>query len=323
MTRSGSGGKPEALPLSSAQLDRYRIRLRQRDRATVPGAHLIRQRGQSLEFREFRPYLPGDDIRHVDWRASARHHRPDELVVRTFEHEAQTRLVISVDTRATMRLPEPAPKLQLALWLAEAIAYIGGRSGDSVALHAMSGPAAGSLVELGASADRRRIRHALQRFAARPADPPRLSWGVVERALPPGSVWLVLTDLYFERDADVTGLAGRIRDAQRGSRWVVVVDFDSWASETRRIGRGLRRIDGPGVSGRELRVQLSDNLLDDVKRRIDERKRRFDRGAAGGGYDRLHWTWPPDATPAPAAIFREHFFGHEIVRRLVMTDGVR
>src|SRR6185436_2454785 len=151
MTRSGSGATPEALPVPSSQLDRFRLRLRQRDRGTVAGAHLIRQRGQSLEFREFRPYLPGDDIRHVDWRASARHHRQEELVIRTFEHEAQTRLVISIDTRASMRLPESAPKLQLALWLAEAIAYIAGRSGDSVALHALYGP--GALIELGATGD--------------------------------------------------------------------------------------------------------------------------------------------------------------------------
>jgi len=313
---------PEPLPVPSAQLERYRLRLRQRDRATVPGAHLIRQRGQSLEFREFRPYLPGDDIRHVDWRASARYHRPDELLIRTFEHEAQTRLVVSIDTRATMRLPESASKLQLALWFAEAIAYIAGRSGDAVALHALYGPGHRSVVELGVSTDRARIRQGLRRLVAlEPAVRPQ--WSALERALPPGSVWLVLTDLYFEHDADVAGLAARVREAQHGSRWVVVVDFDSWATESAGAGRGLRQIDGPGAGAGERRVRLTDGLLDEVKGRIEERKRRFDRGAAAGGYDRLRWTWPEDARPAAAAIFREHFFGQAIVRRLVMTDRLR
>jgi uncharacterized protein (DUF58 family) len=369
MTRSGSGATPEALPIPSSQLDRYRLRLRQRDRGTVAGAHLIRQRGQSLEFREFRPYLPGDDIRHVDWRTSARHHRRDELVVRTFEHEVQTRVVISIDTRATMRLPDVASKLQLARWFAEAMSYIAGRSGDSVALHALEG---GQVVELGSSADRSRIRRALQRIsrpntpsapsnggspgrARRARDPstelrvalrllkgeersgvrgpasdepgfgaePRLIWTALERALPPGSVWLVLTDLYFADEADVMSLAARIRNAQQGSRWVVVVDFDSWPCETHRVGHGLYRLDGPGVSAPELRVRLTSGLLDDVKGRIDERKRRFDRAAAAGGYERLRWTWPAEADPAATAIFREHFFGQEIVRRLVMPDGAR
>ena len=323
MTRSGTGATPNALPLSSSQLDRYRLRLRQRDRGTVAGAHLIRQRGQSLEFREFRPYLPGDDIRHVDWRASARHHRRGELVVRTFEHEVQTRVVISIDTRATMRLPEVASKLQLALWFAEAMSYIATRSGDSVALHALE---SGQVIELGSSADRSRIRQALQRMNAQKTTSTmskRGSWTGLERALPPGSVWLVLTDLYFAEEAEVISLAARVRNAQQGSRWVVVVDFDSWACETRRVGHGLHRLDGPGVSAPELRVRLTSGLLDDVKGRIDERKRRFDRAAAAGGYDRLRWTWPPDADPAPTAIFREHFFGHEIVHRLVMPDGAR
>src|SRR5262249_6615005 len=158
------------------------------------------------------------------WRASARHHRRGELVVRTFEHEVQTRLVITIDTSATMRLPEAASKLQLARWFAEAMAYIAGRSGDSVALHALE---SGQLIELGASADRWRIRHALQRVCAPKAtrrgrarrareersgvggpasDEP--GFGAESRltmpgALPPGSVWLVLTDLYFADDAEV------------------------------------------------------------------------------------------------------------------------
>jgi hypothetical protein len=320
MTRSGKDATPEALPVSSSQLDRYRLRLRQRDRGTVAGAHLIRQRGQSLEFREFRPYLPGDDIRHVDWRASARRHPRDELVVRTFEHEVQTRVVISIDTRATMRLPEAASKLQLALWFAEAMSYIAGRSGDSVALHALEG---GQVIELGSSADRWRIRRALQRVSASKATSNRRLWTALERALPPGSVWLVLTDLYFAEEAEVMSLAARVRNAQQGSRWVVVVDFDSWACETLRVGHGLHRLDGPGVSEPELRVRLTSDLLEDVKGRIDERKRRFDRAAAAGGYDRLRWTWPPAVDPAATAIFREHFFGQEIVRRLVMPDGAR
>jgi uncharacterized protein (DUF58 family) len=320
MTRSGNAPTTEALPIPSSQLDRYRLRLRQRERGTVAGGHLIRQRGQSLEFREFRPYLPGDDIRHVDWRASARHHRRDELVVRTFEHEVQTRLVISVDTRATMRLPEGVPKLQLASWFAEAMAYIAGRCGDSVALHGLE---SGPVIELGASADRWRIRRALQRLSASGNASPRVSTTALQRALPPGSVWLVLTDLYFATEAEVMALAARVRDAQQGSRWVVVVDFDSWACETHRVGRGLRRLEGPGVSAPELRVRLTPDLLDDVKGRIDTRKRRFDRAAAAGGYDRLRFTWPAETNPAAAGIFREHFFGQEIVRRLVMPDGAR
>ena len=133
----------------------------------------------------------------------------------------------------------------------------------------------------------------------------------------------MLTDLYFADEAEVMSLAARVRNAQRGSRWVVVVDFDSWACETHRVGHGLHRLEGPGVSALELRVRLTSGLLDQVKGRIEERKRRFDRAAAAGGYDRLRWTWPAESDPAAPDIFREHFFGQEIVHRLVMPDGAR
>jgi hypothetical protein len=208
------------------------------------------------------------------------------------------------------------------MWFAEAIAYIAGRTGDAVALHALYGQPHRPVIELGASADRPRIRQAIRRLAV-PDAASRPAWTALERALPPGSVWLVLTDLYFEGDADVTALASRVREAQHGARWVVVVDFDSWACEIARVGRGLRRIDGPGGDTRERRVKVTDSLLDEVKERIDARKRRFDRSAAAGGYDRLRWAWPGEPRPAPAAVFRQHFFGQEIVRRLVMTDRLR
>ena len=133
----------------------------------------------------------------------------------------------------------------------------------------------------------------------------------------------MLTDLYHADDADVTALAARVRHAQQGSRWVVVVDFDSWPCETHRVGHGLYRLEGPGAPAPELRVRLTSGLLDDVKGRIEERKRRFDRAAAAGGYERLRWTWPAETDPPAAAIFRQHFFGQEIVRRLVMADGTR
>ena len=192
------------------------------------------------------------------------------------------------------------------------------------------------MIELGSSGDRGRIRQALQRVSVtpptgRPASDARSDgarakegrWTTLERALTPGSVWLVLTDLYFAEEAEVLSLAARIRNAQQGSRWVVVVDFDSWACETCRLGHGLRRLDGPGVSAPELRVRLTPGLLDEVKERIEERKRRFDRAASAGGYERLAWTWPAEADPPASAIFREQFFGQEIVRRLVMPDGAR
>ena len=66
-------------PLSASFLQRYRLRARKRTRAAQVGAHLVRRKGASLEFRDHALYAPGDDIRHVDWRTSARLGRGEDL----------------------------------------------------------------------------------------------------------------------------------------------------------------------------------------------------------------------------------------------------
>src|SRR5579872_4732283 len=215
------------LPVSSTSLDRYRLRLRQRNRGLLPGPHLVRRKGQSLEFRELRPYVPGDDIRYVDWRASARHGAERELLVRTFELEAQTRVVISIDARDSMRLPAAAPKLQMALWLAEALAYIAGRSGDRVAIHSLFTPAAeSSLIEMRNRTGREQIRRVLRRFEPAPRTAHPLCLRPLDDALPPASIWMVITDLYLQPQ-ELQDLANRIRQAQNGLRWVILADLDS------------------------------------------------------------------------------------------------
>lgn len=63
------------------------------------GDRLGRGTGSSLEFMDYRDYVPGDDLRHVDWRAYA---RTDQLKVRLFREETAPSLDVVVDTSASM-----------------------------------------------------------------------------------------------------------------------------------------------------------------------------------------------------------------------------
>ena len=60
----------------------------------------LRVRGGDTEFERLRPYQVGDEIRHVDWRASA---RKDDLVVRQFQAESNQNVVFAIDTGRGMR----------------------------------------------------------------------------------------------------------------------------------------------------------------------------------------------------------------------------
>ena len=60
----------------------------------------LRVRGGDTEFERLRPYQRGDEIRHVDWRASA---RKDDLVVRQFQAESNQNVVFAIDVGRAMR----------------------------------------------------------------------------------------------------------------------------------------------------------------------------------------------------------------------------
>jgi uncharacterized protein (DUF58 family) len=72
---------------------------RQPVHSILSGRHASRVRGRGLEFEELRPYLPGDDIRSMDWRATARMGKP---YVRVFTEEKDRPALVVVDQRINM-----------------------------------------------------------------------------------------------------------------------------------------------------------------------------------------------------------------------------
>jgi uncharacterized protein (DUF58 family) len=89
------------------------------------GELLGRSTGSSLEFQEYREYLPGDDIRHVDWAAYA---RSDALMVRLFREEISPRLQVLLDASRSMTTGEDA-KWRVAQRLAAVFALLSGQLG--------------------------------------------------------------------------------------------------------------------------------------------------------------------------------------------------
>jgi uncharacterized protein (DUF58 family) len=69
-------------------------------KSTVTGHHHSPFRGQGLEFDSVREYVPGDDIRNIDWRVTARTGSPH---LKLFKEDRERHIVICVDMNATMR----------------------------------------------------------------------------------------------------------------------------------------------------------------------------------------------------------------------------
>ena len=99
------------------------------------GLHRSPHRGFSVEFAENRPYVSGDDIRHVDWRMYA---RSDRYYIKQYEEETNLRAYLAVDTSLSMDwTSEPGrllSKLEYARLLSASLAYLLLRQGDAVGL---------------------------------------------------------------------------------------------------------------------------------------------------------------------------------------------
>ncbi len=75
---------------------------------SVSGRHASPHRGSSVEFAEYRKYVPGDDPRRLDWRAAG---RSDRFYVKEFEADTNLRCIFVVDTSGSMAFESPSPVL--------------------------------------------------------------------------------------------------------------------------------------------------------------------------------------------------------------------
>lgn len=119
---------PSALTQVSGMLLRARLIVE----GALTGAHRARLRGSSVEFAEHKEYAPGDEIRHIDWKAYA---KVDRYYVKQFEQESQLTAYLVLDTSASMDYAgEGLSKLRYAAYLSAALAYLLVQQRDRVGL---------------------------------------------------------------------------------------------------------------------------------------------------------------------------------------------
>jgi hypothetical protein len=301
------------LPLSRGELDRYRVAARQRAQAGQVGAHLLRRKGQSLEFHDYTAYTPGDDFRYIDWQASARYGDEHDLLVRQFRAEENLNLVISIDNRTSMAYPDAAPKSRIAGWLAFAVSVIAAAGGDRVFLHQLFGAGRPALPIRGPRSEPQAWSFLEETVAEPTGEASEPSLGAISRLLPPASVWLIISDLYFEAPG---GLARAMARAQRGLCWVILVELDSWPCERAIIGRGARRVLGPGVTDEEIKLDVNATSLKALEATITSHKEQLLADIPRSGLSHLHWPWPAEAKPDAATFFEHRFTSDEHLQRL-------
>ncbi len=96
----------------------------------MSGGYRSRFKGQGVQFSEHRPYTPGDDIRHLDWKVSARSKEP---LIKQYEEERELNVFLIADFSASFELgSQRSSKRDVLTELGAMLAYAASNSGDKV-----------------------------------------------------------------------------------------------------------------------------------------------------------------------------------------------
>lgn len=125
--------EPLLSPELLGRLERMELVSRKVFRGRMKGERKSKRKGQSVEFHDFRNYVPGDDLRLIDWNLYA---RLDQLFLKLFQEEEDLHFYALVDASESMNFGNPT-KLKVAKQLAAALGYIGLVRADRVSVQAL------------------------------------------------------------------------------------------------------------------------------------------------------------------------------------------
>ncbi|BAM02406.1 DUF58 domain-containing protein [Phycisphaera mikurensis] len=124
-------------PAERSRLDALDLASRKLLRGGLQGERRAKQKGQSVEFADFRPYTVGDDLRRIDWNLYA---RLDKLILRLFLEEQDLALTVLIDVSPSMAEGQPSgtdppEKLLAAKRIAAALGYLALSRMNRLAVH--------------------------------------------------------------------------------------------------------------------------------------------------------------------------------------------
>ncbi|HET6568138.1 MAG TPA: DUF58 domain-containing protein [Rhodothermales bacterium] len=221
-------------PVFVSRLKNMELRARLIVEGFITGLHKSPYHGFSVEFAEHRPYNPGDELRHVDWKVYA---KTDRHYVKQYEEETNLRHYVVLDTSPSMRYRYSSglSKLEYSAYLAAALHYLMIKQRDATGLVAFDEAVHTVLDPKSTHSYLRQILLALERFAEAGSDGHRTSAAssldqVAER-IARRSLVVIITDL-FENVGQHDALLKALRHLRHRGHEVLV--FHVLESETER-----------------------------------------------------------------------------------------
>src|SRR5689334_3876218 len=132
-------------PTDAARVSKLQLTARQAVEGVITGLHKSPHKGFSVEFSEHREYVPGDELKHLDWKVFS---RSDRYYIKLYEQETNLRATLVIDSSASMNFSgavgkkrqadgPAATKLDYAKHLAACLAYLLAHQQDLAGLAAI------------------------------------------------------------------------------------------------------------------------------------------------------------------------------------------
>ncbi|USN98386.1 MAG: DUF58 domain-containing protein [Phycisphaeraceae bacterium] len=213
-------------PQTLARLDTFELRAKLIVEGVMSGQHRSPYQGFSVEFAQHRPYSPGDDIRHLDWKVYG---RTDKLQLKQYQQETNLDLICLVDASGSMNFGSRSfkeasgaglersldgrlewTKFDHATALAAAVSYITLHQGDRVGLGVF---AEGLASLVGRSSRRGTWRKIVETLSTHTVDQPTNIARVIDQTLGQlgNRCLIVMISDFFEDIEKIRAALARVR----------------------------------------------------------------------------------------------------------------
>jgi uncharacterized protein (DUF58 family) len=215
--------KPEIL----AKISRLELRARMVVEGFISGMHKSPYQGFSVEFAAHREYVPGDDIRHIDWRLFA---RGDRLYIKQYEEETNLRTHILLDCSRSMLYPEHGgdgrmSKYEYAATLAASLIYLLMHQQDACGLVLFDHRIREQIAPTSSTAHLRSMIDLIERNPPDHATDVKMLFSQLAEQVRQRGLVVVISDLLTDVDALVGGLQ-RLRYTRHDVIVLHVMDHD-------------------------------------------------------------------------------------------------
>jgi uncharacterized protein (DUF58 family) len=192
-------------PAVVAQLANMELRARLVVEGFITGLHRSPYHGFSVEFTEHRQYMPGDEIKHIDWKAYG---KTDRFYIKQFEEETNLKSYLIVDSSRSMDYASKGnlKKFEYASYIAAALSYLMIEQRDAVGLTLFDN---GIRISMPPRATRSYLKELLKELEhARPSNTTgtSVSLNIIAEQIKRRGLVIVLSDLFDKPEEVMTAL---------------------------------------------------------------------------------------------------------------------